>query len=97
MPAIPNCLRAIRESRQWTLAKLAVEMQSSVNTVWMIETVGHFPSPKTIAKLTQALGVTAADIWPHLNHHDTSVQDLSEVSKNNHYGEHSSQADALNS
>ena len=57
-------IKRLREEREWSMAKLAVEADMSVSGVSMIETGKRNLTTTTLAKLARAFGVEVADLFP---------------------------------
>jgi len=57
-------IKRLREERDWSRAKLAVEADMSVSGVSMIENGQRNLTTTTLAKLARALAVEVADLFP---------------------------------
>ena len=57
-------IKGLREEREWSMAKLAVEADMSVSGVSMIENGKRNLTTTTLAKLARAFGVEVADLFP---------------------------------
>ena len=57
-------IKRLREEREWSMAKLAVEADMSVSGVSMIENGKRNLTTTTLAKLARAFGVEVADLFP---------------------------------
>lgn len=57
-------IKRLREEREWSMAKLAVEAEMSVSGVSMIENGKRNLTTTTLAKLARAFGVEIADLFP---------------------------------
>ena len=57
-------IKRLREEREWSMAKLAVEADMSVSGVSMIENGKRNLTTTTLAKLATALGVEIRDLFP---------------------------------
>ncbi len=57
-------IKRLREEREWSMAKLAVEADMSVSGVSMIENGKRNLTTTTLAKLARAFGVEVRDLFP---------------------------------
>ncbi len=57
-------IKRLREAREWSMAKLAVEADMSVSGVSMIENGKRNLTTTTLAKLARAFGVEVRDLFP---------------------------------
>ena len=57
-------IKRLREEKEWSMAKLAVEADMSVSGVSMIENGKRNLTTTTLAKLARAFGVEVADLFP---------------------------------
>jgi transcriptional regulator with XRE-family HTH domain len=57
-------IKRLREERDWSMAKLAVEADMSVSGVSMIENGKRNLTTTTLAKLARAFGVEIRDLFP---------------------------------
>lgn len=57
-------IKGLREEREWSMAKLAVEADMSVSGVSMIENGKRNLTTTTLAKLARAFGVEVRDLFP---------------------------------
>lgn len=57
-------IKRLREERDWSMAKLAVEADMSVSGVSMIENGKRNLTTTTLAKLARAFGVEVRDLFP---------------------------------
>lgn len=61
-----NRLKQWRHTFKMSQLALSVESKVGPSMVVAIERYGYFPGPKVRAKLTKALGITEAALWPDL-------------------------------
>ncbi len=64
MEHVGHEVKRLREERNWSQAKLAVEADMSVSGVSMIENGRRNLTTTTLAKLARAFGVEVADLFP---------------------------------
>lgn len=57
-------VRRLREAREWTQPRLAVESGIAVSGISLIENGHRNPNAGTLTKLARALGVEVADLFP---------------------------------
>lgn len=69
----PSKLRQLRESRNWTLEKVAEEAGLAKSSVWSLENGAQNPRLETVCQLAEAFRVTPAVFF--LEPSDCSVED----------------------
>jgi len=56
-------MKAYRNARGYTQAKLAEKVDTSTHYIGMIETQNKFPSPEMIERIAAALGIDTLDLF----------------------------------